>query len=823
MPDETRSTIQQVRERLLVLERERIDLLRQLDAYERQAFLDAPQIVGIPLGQPACSPLPATSEERIALFLRLFRCRTSVYPKRWENTTRNANGYAPACGNEWKHGVCDKPRVKCSECHNQAFPPLDDVAVKDHLYGKATIGSYAIREDDTCIFLACDFDEKDWSDDVQAYRRAGLELGIDVAVERSRSGNGAHAWIFFAEPVPARLARVLGTVLLSRTTEQRQALGVRSFDRFFPSQDYLPTKRHGFGNLIALPLQKVPRDNKNSVFLDAQMQVLPDQWACLAGVRCLSLQELHSLVRGVVMAPKDGDSAADVSFETDRALIEKENRIIKLTVPMELTLIRDGQIHIPLPGLPAGLVSRLKRLATFPNPKFYERQRMRMPTYPEERFIFSGELRKAWLVMPRGLMDKATALLEKAGAIVSVEERRTARKGLKVTFSGTLTAEQAAGLARMKPHDFGIVVMPPGSGKTVLGCAMIAERKAATLILVHRQPLLDQWKTRLQQFLALGDIKIGVITGAKQNPGGKIDIAMIQSLAKNSELPLLAARYSQVIVDECHRIPAPSFEGVLKTFKARFILGLTATPYRKDGMERILLHQCGPVRYTSGAAGASFGKKVCVRETHFSIPAKHGERPAYHILAELIAHDDARNSAIAADIVAAAVADRRILVLADRTDQVADLQRRVAEELERLGNTARLFKIVSQMGIKVRRATHAAIAEACQGSPGVCIFATGSLIGEGFDLPVLDTLVLASPISFKGRVVQYAGRLHRESEGKDDVRIHDYLDASSPVMLKMYRKRRKEYEAMGYVIEKVLTSAYPYSQPGLLDTGGGRS
>ncbi|MDP1604090.1 MAG: DEAD/DEAH box helicase family protein, partial [Legionella sp.] len=384
---------------------------------------------------------------------------------------------------------------------------------------------------------------------------------------------------------------VLGTMLLARTTEQRLALGVRSFDRFFPSQDFLPTKRHGFGNLIALPLQKIPRDNKNSVFLDAQMNVLVDQWAFLAGVRCLSLQELHSLVRGAVVAPKVGDNEADASFETDRALIDKEDRIVKLSVPMELTLIRDEQIQIPLPGLPAGLVSRLKRLATFPNPKFYERQRMRMPTYPEERFIFSGELRDRWLVLPRGLTDKAAALLKKAGASVNVEERRTARKGLKVAFSGTLTAEQAAGMASMKSHDIGIVVMPPGSGKTVLGCAMIAERKAATLILVHRQPLLDQWKARLQQFLALGDIKIGVITGAKQNPGGKIDIAMIQSLAKNPDLPSLAARYSHVIVDECHRIPAASFEGVIKTFKARYVLGLTATPYRKDGMERILLHQ----------------------------------------------------------------------------------------------------------------------------------------------------------------------------------------------------------------------------------------
>jgi superfamily II DNA or RNA helicase len=801
MSESTIDSIQRVRERLLAVERERAELLRQLDAFERQAFLDAPPLVGAPLGQPASDSVPATADDRVALFLKLFRCRESVYPRLWENQKRGTKGYAPACENDWTPGLCNKPRVKCSECRNQAFRPLDELAAKEHLLGKITIGTYAIREDDTCVFLACDFDEKNWSDDVAAYRRVGLELGIDVAIERSRSGNGAHAWIFFFEPVPARLARLLGTMLLTRTTEQRHALGVKSFDRFFPSQDYLPTERHGFGNLIALPLQKVPREIGNSVFVDVDMQPHVNQWAFLAGVRRLSLQELRSLVRDALAAPKNIDQRADLAFETDRALLEKEERVVKLAVPLEITVVRDEQIHIPLPGLPAGLITRLRRLATFPNPKFYEQQRMRLPTYPLQRFIFSGELRETELVLPRGLLEKASTLLEKAGAYLTIEDRRVARKGLKVEFTGTLTEEQANAAAAMKAHDIGIVVMPPGTGKTVLGCAMIAARRAPTLIIVYRQTLLDQWKARLQQFLELGDTKIGVIAGTKRKPSGKIDIAMIQSLAKNPDLPALASRYAHIIIDECHRIPAPSFEGVLNTFKARFVFGLTATPYRQDGMERILLHQCGPVRYTSEVAGAPLGKVVVMRETSFGIPAEHGEKPAYHILAELIAHDATRNAIIAADIVAAVRQSRRVLILADRTDHVDELQRLVAEDLARDNHPARLFKFASQMGIKTRRATHVAIGEACQGTAGLCLFATGSLIGEGFDLPSLDTLVLASPISFKGRLIQYAGRLHRASEDKHDVQIHDYVDASSPVMLKMCRKRRKAYEAMGYQIE----------------------
>lgn len=458
MAEGINNRIQQVRDRLLVVERERNELLRQLGDLERQAYLDAPPTMGDPLGQPPVMSVPVTADDRVSLFLTLFRCRESVYPQLWENKKKGTKGYAPVCYNDWASGLCNKPRVKCSECSHQSFRPLDEAAAKDHLLGKTTIGTYAIREDDTCVFLACDFDENDWSDDVAVYRRAGLELGIDVAVERSRSGNGAHAWIFFAEPVSARLARLLGTMLLARTTEQRHVLSVRSFDRFFPSQDYLPTTRHGFGNLIALPLQKGPREAGNSVFVDADMNPYPNQWTYLAGVRRLSSQELRSLVAATLVAPKNADERVDLALETDRALIERDEKVTNLPAPLEITVIRDEQVHIPLPGLPTGLITRLRRLATFPNPKFYEMQRMRLPTYPLQRFIFAGELRETELILPRGLIERASALLEKAGACLTIEDRRMARKGLKVEFTGVLTDEQAAAAAAMRMHDIGVVV-----------------------------------------------------------------------------------------------------------------------------------------------------------------------------------------------------------------------------------------------------------------------------------------------------------------------------------------------------------------------------
>ncbi|MEK6726276.1 MAG: DEAD/DEAH box helicase family protein [Deltaproteobacteria bacterium] len=763
------------------------------------------------LGSPALSSVPATSTEKIDLFLRLFCCRDDVSPKLWENKSKETKGYSPVCANEWVRGVCGKPKVKCSDCQGRSFQKLDTVALEAHLRGAATIGTYAIRTDDSCVFLACDFDGDGWQDDVKTYRNAARSMGIDVAVERSQSGVGAHAWIFFQSPVPARLARLLGTVILSKCSEYRPDMGLESFDRFFPNQDYLP--KGGFGDLIALPLQKLPREQGNTCFLDKDLNAIQDQWGCLAEARRLSLDELRSLVSAYLPSKpqaKAEDGFDDVSWITDQNVLESSVDSKKdviagvLSGPFELRL--DSQLHIPLEGLPGKIIHRLRRTASFANPEFYRRQRMRMQTYPESRFIFSGEMRPDEIILPRGILDSVTKILAEAGAQVVIRDERLSRKRIKATFKGELTQEQARSVKIIKSHDCGVLVAPPGVGKTVMGCALITERKVATLILVHRQPLLDQWIERLTEFLDMNKKDIGVFGGTRKKRTGRIDIGMLQSITKSEVMEEIAGSYSQIIIDECHHIPAASFESVMKQIPAKYVLGLTATPRRKDGLEKILYQQCGPIRHEMQPADEGrLSKTAYIRETGFRVPLELGDYPPYHLLIESLVTNEKRNALIASDVVSALRSLRFPLLISDRKEHMEQLERLIKEQAsnEKDLSNLRIIRMDGNLSAKKRRAVLGEIGISREAKEPTLIIATASLIGEGFDMADLDTLVLSMPLSFEGRMIQYAGRLHRLSEGKSNVLIYDYLDSFNAMLLKMYRNRLKAYRKMGYIIQQM--------------------
>lgn len=799
--------ILEIEKRLSDLDKEKGALLIELSRLRSSAI---PEKETPLLGSPATSSAPITATEKIDLFLKLFRCRDDVYPKLWENKSKGTKGYSPACGNEWVRGVCGKPRVKCSDCQGQSFLKLDEVAVEAHLRGTATVGTYAISTDDNCVFLACDFDGDGWQDDVRTYRNVAKSLGVDVAVERSRSGAGAHAWVFFQSPVPARLARLLGTVILSRCSEYRPNMGLESFDRFFPNQDYLP--KGGFGNLIALPLQKLPREQGNTSFLDEDLNVIPDQWSYLAQVKRLSLEEFRSLVSAYLPSKpqtKTEDGFDDISWTTDQNVLEvsddsKNDGIAGLlNGPFELSL--DSQLHIPLENLPGKIVTRLKRSASFANPEFYRRQRMRMQTYPEPRFIFSGEIRPDEITLPRGTVDSVAKILTEAGAQVVIRDERLSRKRIKATFKGELTADQARSVKVIKSHDCGVLVAPPGAGKTVMGCALIAERKVSTLILVHRQTLLEQWKERLVEFLDIDKKDIGAFGGTRKKRTGRIDIGMLQSIAKTQEMEEIAGSYSQIIIDECHHIPAASFESVMKQIPARYIVGLTATPRRKDGLEKILYQQCGPIRHEMYSADeGKLSKTVCIRETGFRTPVELGDHPPYHLLIESLVSDERRNAFIATDVVSALRSSRFPLLISDRKEHMEQLERLIKEQASNddLSNL-KTIRMDGNLSAKQRRVALEEVGRSREAGEPTLIIATASLIGEGFDLSELDTLILSMPLSFEGRMIQYAGRLHRLSDGKSDVLIYDYLDSANAMLLKMYRNRLRAYRKMGYIIQQV--------------------
>lgn len=767
--------------RIIALDAERVGLIREMNAlrdeYREQKFTLRPI-----LGRPSNINQSPSTDEKIDLFLNLFRAREDVYPKRWESSKNQKSGYSPACLNEWAKPLCDKPKVKCSDCNNQKFPALDRFAADDHLRGKSVIGTYAIRTDDSCVFLACDFDETSWQMDVVTYRDVAEELGIQAAVERSRSGNGAHAWIFFEDPVPARLARSLGTLILARCSERNLRLSLESYDRFFPSQDFMP--KGGFGNLIALPLQKSARENGNSSFVDHDFKPHDDQWTYLGNVRRLSSSEVRRLLEEYLPGSKAGYSERfeDVAWLTDNSILSKsatevgpvkEEPLAGKTVEVEI----GPMISLPIVDLPLRVVAKLKKTASFANPEFYKLQRMRMQTYPHKRFIFSGELRSDRILLPRGAQDEAIKILSLAGASVVVRDDRIRKKKIDVSFVGELTEPQSAAIKELKKSDIGILCAPPGAGKTVMGCALIAERRVPTLILVHRQPLMEQWIERIETFLGLSSKDIGVLRGTKKKLTGRIDMAMLQSLTRKEDISEIVAKYAQIIIDECHHIPAVSFEDIMRQIPARYVVGLTATPYRKDGLEKILFQQCGPIRHQMASPdGGLLQKEVFVSETGFRCPGEFGPMPAYTTLLQQLTTDESRNQKITDCAVVALQEGRFPLLISDRKehlDLLADLLVKAAPTLN-----FEIIKIVGDLTTKQRRLALEKVNDLKAQKKQAILIATSSLIGEGFDLPELDTLILATPLSFEGRMIQYAGRIHRLSEGKSSVKIIDFVDAS---------------------------------------------
>jgi hypothetical protein len=529
-----------------------------------------------------------TPEEKIELFLSRFACRTDVYPRLWENTKDGRKGYSPVCANEWSRLVCEKPRIKCSECLHQAFPPLDEIAARHHLTGKSVIGTYAIRQDHTCIFLAADFDECEWHQDILAYKKAAEKYGIHIAIERSRSGNGGHAWIFFSEPIAASLARKMGAVLLAEALSFQPYLSLKSYDRLFPNQDQLAPG--GFGNLIALPLQEKARKMGNSVFVDDDFHPYENQWSYLAQLPLCAPGIVDSIVSDV-----HDHAASDeiITFEEkalDRISAVIHKGIFTGTIKAELR----QQLSIDTKELPRALIAAFKRLGTISNPVFYEKQRLRLPTYLIPRLIFCGELHSGEIILPRGVLDKAQELAKKSGACWQCRDMRNDTAACEFTFSGKLYPEQQIAVDTMLSHEHGVLLAPPGSGKTVMACSMIAARKTRTLILVHRKPLMEQWIARISTFLLIDKNCIGVWGSKKCNTDQPVVLAMIQSMMRHPEPSAFFDGFGQVIIDECHHLPAVSFEAVMKECSSRFMLGLTAILSEKMGFRKFSFSNVAP-------------------------------------------------------------------------------------------------------------------------------------------------------------------------------------------------------------------------------------
>lgn len=757
--------------------------LRKLLALgEAEARAAAPGQGQLALGSPGPVTSGSTEAAKVAFYMDLFRARTDVYALRWENPAEGKSGWVPAVPGGWR---------KWTDRQNADYLKLTPAAVEAHLRGRQHIGLYPLSGRDTCSFVAADFDGDAAMLDALAYLKAARYRGIPAALEVSQSGRGAHAWIFFTHEVPAEDARALATSLLHEAMGIRGSMSLRSYDRLFPSQDRHAGK--GMGNLIAAPLSGKCRLHGTTLFLDtATLEPYDDQWAYLSGLGRVSPGELKSLLRG--LPPPVTGSKTRLEVPASSKISPRPAPIVNAAIAARITLRAND--------LGPAMVAALKHAAALPNPDFSERQRQRRSTWGIPRFLTSfDETLEGDLILPRGLLSRLEELVETAGSRLKLTDERVSGEAADFAFTAMLHPEQQRAFNALKARTHSVLVAAPGSGKTVMACALIAAKGVSTLVLVDRKALADQWRGEI---LGLLGEKPGQIGGGKSKTTGRIDVALLPTLARRKNVGELAAGYGFVVVDECHHVPAAAFSQVMNQVPARSWLGLTATPYRRDGLEELIFHQLGP--FTHEFAAPRHGElpfseaehpapalQLQVHETSFDYDgdidpgSPGGIARIYKILIE----DRGRLDQVVGDVVAAHGQGRQILVLSTWKRHLQLISRGLRE--------AGLDPIELTGSLKAgqRRAAMERINSTPAKDP-LLVLGTGSLIGEGFDCPRLDTLFLAAPVSFKGRLVQYAGRITRPHPGKATAVVHDYVDVRTPVIARAFEKRSGGYRDLGF-------------------------
>lgn len=757
-------------------------------------------------------------------FMIFCRGRKDVYDLRYTNPKTGKNGYYTQCFNRWDRGyhIQKKDGVRCKDCELRAYKPVTLPLIKAHMNGTDPNGNdvvaiYPMLENNLCQLLVFDFDnhakgaeqedyaniDDGWKEEINALRHICKNLDVDAAVERSRSGRGAHLWIFFKEMVPARLARRFGFALLEKGAESVNLKSFKYYDRMIPTQDALP--EGGLGNVIALPLQGMALKSGNSAFIDENWNAYEDQLNVLAGTRRLTRQGIEDYLS---LWYSTGSTSEDNGTD---APWDKNSEIEAGSVKGVVRIVLADRIYIDSTGMSNKTKRQLRRMATFSNKQYFQNQAMDMPNYDESRFIYLGSDEGKYIVLPRGLREEILKKFDNAGISYKIEDKRTKGQELNISFRGELRESQIPAVETMLENETGILHAATAFGKTVVCCDMIARRGISTLILVDRADLMNQWIKRLEEFLDIDEelpeyqtktgrtrkrkSLIGNLQGAHDTLTGIVDVAMIRSLKKKDGFHPKLKEYAQVYFDECHHAASDSAIEVLQEINAKYVYGVTATPKRGDGKEKINEFLLGPIRYRftakDRAEEQNINHLVYPRFTRTVKPHHLSKTPYGNDAYELIRNNDVRDEQIIRDVADCVQAGRTPVVLTKYVDHAKKLSERLKTYADRL------ILLTGANGTKARRAQVEELNKV-DDSDSLILVGTGSLLGEGFDFPRLDTLFMATPVSGENVVEQYVGRLNRDYDGKENVIVYDYVDSHIPKFDKMYSARLKAYKKIGY-------------------------